>query len=201
LPLLLLLLGGPASVRAAGPPPGRWTQVNWDGFGNPATSDGTKLLTFGTTLLAWNEHGLFRMQSPLLRSWVTEYAPAPFAGSHLAVLNGYLYLTSGASAWFVAPGAGLTNANWQSVTSQGLPSNAGLGHMTAFSGQVYAVVNLPAQPFQIWRSPDLGKTVMNWELVVANAFGAPTNNQGVDFLGRLQQPYLRRDKHGQELLR
>jgi hypothetical protein len=68
------------------------------------------------------------------------------------------------------------------VTSNGLPGGASPLPMTVFKCRLYGVYHTSSGTFEIWRSADIGKTVMNWVRVVQNSFGDPTNNKDVDIM-------------------
>ncbi len=186
--------------RSSGTPPAQWAQVNQDGFGYPPTSEGTHLLTFAGTLYAWNENGLFQIQDPVKRTWAKVTPPSQAGGTvrYLAT-DAALYAFDDDDLWFT-PAAGMPQQNpaWQTITSQWPPAYWGPMNpsppnytppsmpdtpapMTVFNGQLYGVT-YDSGGFTIWRSADIGQTTMNWQPVVPNAFGDPSNNQGVDFM-------------------
>ncbi|MGC9529020.1 MAG: hypothetical protein ACP5G2_00100 [Candidatus Bipolaricaulaceae bacterium] len=167
-----------------------WRQVNEDGFGYPASGSSvqdTRLVASGNLLLAWNEHGVFQLDDPLCAGW-RKISPPVSQG--LIALDGYIYglSTSGTLYWIQGgadPGA---PANWHAVISYGVPGGASPIPKAVFNGKVYGVYRYSSRAsgagsFEIWRSPDLGKTTMWWTKVVANAFGDPQNNRDVDFIG------------------
>lgn len=181
-----LITGGGVSTEAS-PAAAYWLQVNQDGFGFDATGDGTELLVFGEHLYAANkEDGLFRMDNPVSRDWTQIVPPSPPAGPgptrFLKPFGSYLYAYPNQQLWWVQEGADLT-AGWNQVTSVGLPGGAGPTPVTMFKGQLYGVYQPgEKQPFEIWRSADIGQGVMNWQQVVTNSFGDPTNNKGLDLM-------------------
>jgi hypothetical protein len=181
------LIAGRTVRTDASPAPPYWLQVNEDGFGYDATDWGTELFTFGEHLYAVNEDGLFRMEDPISKDWSQLVPPSPPAGpgpvASFKPFGNYLYAAKDHQLWWVQKGADLT-ATWNQVTSVGLPGGAGPVPLTMFQGQLYGLYRPgPSQPFEIWRSGDIGQAAMNWQQVVTNSFGDPANNQSVDFMG------------------
>jgi hypothetical protein len=164
--------------------PTDWRQVNEDGFGHPATDSGTELVVFGEGLYARNEDGLFRMEDPDARQWQEVTTPAAPGSSALSALDGFLYLWNDGKLWFARARDPLTvPGSWQPVTSNGLPGGDSPLPMAVFQCHVYGVTGGGSEPFAIWRSPDLGRTAMQWQAVVTNSFDDPGNNKDIDFLG------------------
>lgn len=167
--------------------PSGWYQVNKDGFGSlgPTSQGTTELFVFDGSLFAHSSGELFRMIIvPLLGGQsCVEWNYITSASGPVASLGGYLYgQDSSGALWWTQQGVSTGSINWNQVTSTGLPAGVSPMPVAVFNGQVYGVYDA-GQSFEIWRSPDIGKTVMNWKKVVANSFGDPQNNQDIDFMG------------------
>ena len=161
--------------------PGKWDQVNMDGFSYPATNDGTHLFVFDGKLYAQNKDGLFRMEDPVCRAWKELSIPA----SYYSPLGYLIYRHDANSGQLFISQIGLDlniASNWKSIASTGLPGGGSLLPWIIFNSQVYAVYYPPSGIFEIWRSQDIGNVVMNWQKVAGNSFGDPTNNVGVDMI-------------------
>lgn len=161
-----------------------WVQVNEDGFGYPPSTSSDVaggLFTFGGHLYAFNEHGLFRMDNLICKDWGKVFAPP---GS-FRPLGDHLYCMGPKELWWIKQGEAFSSVNWKQATSQGLPGGVNPRFMTIFKGEIYGVYSPPtgANIFEIWRSKDIGKTLMNWEQVVTQSFGDYQNNKDVDFMG------------------
>lgn len=167
--------------------PTNWVQVNEGGFGYPPSSSaqgGTGLFTFGGHLYAYNEHGLFRMDNLVCRVWEKVFTPA----DSFRPLGDYLYCMGLKDLWWIKQGEEFSNVNWKQVTSQGLPGGANPWPMTVFKNELYGTYHhydstTGTKTFEIWRSKDIGKTMINWQPVVTNSFDDPQNNKDVDFMG------------------
>ena len=176
-------------VRQTLAAPANWIQVNIDGFGNPPTSEGTKLFIFDDQLYAYSEDGLFQLRDPLCRSWKKVTTPiSPSKDLKFIPLDNYLYLSDNDDElWWIEKGESLIIKNWRQVTSQGLPGGSTPTPFTIFKGQLYAVYSYfdtiaGESPFEIWRSKDIARDVMNWEKVVSKSFSDPTRNRDVQFM-------------------
>lgn len=160
--------------------PANWVQANEDGFGYPPFDDG-QLFVFDDRLYASTVHGLFRMEDLICRRWQKVFAP----GQQFIPLSTYLYCGDGTGLWWIEQGKDFNAAaNWRQVTSQGVPGGANPWPMTVFKNAICGVLSHDAggDIFEIRRSVDIGKTVMNWQQVVDDCFGDPANNKGVDFM-------------------
>jgi hypothetical protein len=180
-------LMGLISVAFADAPPPGWRQVNQNGFGYGPTSSGTFLFVFDDRLFAYNDHGWFRMENPVTKTWTQLTPPNPPNGpGSLAVLRpfgDYLYAWNSGQLWWIAKGADPNGFNWNKVTSTGLPGGVSPRPTTLFNGKIYGVYTTNSYGnFEIWRTGDVAKTAATWEKVVANSFGDPTNNTGVDIM-------------------
>ncbi len=77
----------------------------------------------------------------------------------------------------IMQGQAFTQANWVEVSSFGTPGGADPVPLVLFNGRVYGVYYPEGSgTFEIWHSPDYGKTAMTWTRVVASGFGAPQNH-------------------------
>lgn len=164
-----------------------WKQVNKDGFGYPPSGSSQftpRLFAFDGHLYADNVQGmLFQMVDPVLRSWTKVFTP-PQANSYVC-LDNYLYSYGAQGLWWINQGEKFNAVNWKPVTSKGLPGDVNPTPMTTFKGNIYAVYSYQtatAKIFEIWRSKDIGTTVINWQQVVTQSFGDPQNNDDVDFM-------------------
>ena len=162
-------------------PPKNWAQINEDGFGYPPCQGAGDLFTFGGSLFAKVDVGVFRLESLLCLRWQKVYTPAldcvPL-GSHLFSSD-----YSAGKLWCIAVDQELGNpANWVQVTSQGTPGGAHPYPMAKFGGRVYGVLYPDNGGFGIWRSEDAGQPVMTWMKVVDDAFGDPDNNTALGFV-------------------
>lgn len=163
-----------------------WVQVNKDGFGYPPDASANaagRLVSSGKYLYAHNEHGVFRMDSLVCKTWEKVFAP-----DECFTLLGNLFYSFGSKGlWWIDQGEELTPANWKQVTSKGLPGGVSPDPLTTFKGRLYAIHRYQTTAgtplFEIWRSADIGKTVMNWEQLVTQSFGDHQNNHDVDFMG------------------
>ncbi len=175
----LVLTCGPALA-------GSWTQVNKNGFVNNygPTTEGSRLFVFDGALYAYNENGLFRMEtSPCVR-WARIVLPSGMKDASFAVVNTILYASDASQSLYqVRPGETLNSftAGWQPVVSAFEPLGvAFLGHgprpMGYFQGKVYAMYYpSTGQAFEIYRSAHSGKQSMLWERVVENGFNDSKN--------------------------
>lgn len=179
-----------ASVPSFAQPQG-WRQVNQDGFvsGLGPSADGTLLFAFAGNLYASNDQGIFRMEDPFAKSWTQLSIPGasgPGATpSSWLPLGDYLYASDSGQIWWIGTGPDLEGPNWNQVTSVGLPGGVSPTPRILFAGQVYAYYEFfdgLVKKFEIWRSPDIGQAVMNWERVVTSSFGDPDNNRAVDIM-------------------
>jgi len=183
----LMLFSCQLTITQASPSaPPLWYQVNQNGFGQPGTYSGPELFVFGQNLYAYasgNEYGLFRMLSAVDRVWEELFTPVN-TGVAFQPLGSYLYAYdfSNKQLWWIKEGESFISGNWKQVTSNGLPGGVSPVPMTDFNSKLYGVYYTSSGTFEIWRSVDIGKTVMNWERVVQNSFGDSTNNQGVDIM-------------------
>ena len=157
-----------------------WRQVNEDGFFGLSVGDtaaGAPLFTFGDHLYLRNTtEELFMMSDPITRDWQDTGLKGSFT-----VIGDFLYREVGQDLFFIPKGASPLGTGWNKVTSQGLPGGGSPSPRTVFENQVYGVYNTP-DGFQIYRSSDIGKVVMNWEVVATNSFGNPEENQQLAFL-------------------
>jgi len=175
--MLMLLLGSVMPGGMALAAPGNWVQMGADNaLGAPPTGNPTELFVFGGELYAYNDYGLFHMRlSPSLK-W--EKLPTPCAPGNWSFrpMGNTLYLYS-KKLYRILQGQAFTPANWAEVHSFGTPGGADPVPLVLFNGQVYGVY-YPAgsSTFEIWRSPDHGKTAMTWTKVVASGFGDPQNH-------------------------
>ena len=164
----------------ASPEVANWRQVNEDGFFGLSVGDtaaGAPLFTFGDHLYLVNLTGeLFMMSDPITRDWQDTGLKGSFT-----VIGDFLYREMGLDLFFIPKGASPLGTGWKKVTSQGLPGGGSPSPRTVFENQVYGVYNTP-DGFQIYRSSDIGKDVMNWEVVATNSFGNPEENQQLAFL-------------------
>jgi len=183
LPLSIVLCRIAVSDVAPG-----WVQVNQDGFGyNASTSTEyrTQLFVFDNKLYAYNGDGLFQMNDPTTKNWSQLYpvGPAgPFEPGALKALGSYLYVfDANGKIWWVPEGSSPGGA-WTLVTSVGPPGGANPEPMVVFNGQLYGVLPVQTDTFEIWRTPNIGSVVMNWSKVVSDGFGDPANNHSVNVM-------------------
>jgi hypothetical protein len=185
LPAFAIIIFVPISAHGLSSTPAYWHQVNEDGFfGHPPTQDGTSLFIFDKKLYAHNEYGLFRMENAVCAVWKkvpTLVSPGDWG---FTPLGNYLYLKDLKNQlWLIKEGTALTSANLEQVTSKGLPGSVSPLPAIIFNGQIYGIYyDNVSGIFEIWRSKDIGKNVMNWTKVVANSFGDPKNNISVDIM-------------------
>jgi hypothetical protein len=92
-------------------------------------------------------------------------------------LGGLLYLSKGDQLWSINAGNDFSGSNWVKVSSIGLSAEMSLVPMALFYGQVYAAGYSPGKStFDIWRSPDVGESSMQWNQVVSDGFNDPQNH-------------------------
>jgi hypothetical protein len=164
--------------------PANWVQMNDDGFfGYPSSSTETVLFSFGSTLYAFDDNGLYQMQLTPCLEWTQLTVPTSTGSWTFKPVGNELYLTDSAGElWMIKEGDAFTSANWKKVTCNG-PSNARVVPMTLFNGHVYAAAySTTADTFDIWRSPDAGKTTMTWTQVVSKGFG-DSQNRALGWIG------------------
>lgn len=99
------------------------------------------------------------------------------AGVHFfRPIGNHLY-GAGSDIWWVGHGESATVPAWQKVSSTGVPTGGLIRPQAIFQGQLYAVVITTAGTFDIYRTPDIGKTSMAWTQVVSAGFGDPLNHE------------------------
>lgn len=160
--------------------PANWLQMNNDGFlGYTPTDTSTELFVFGSELYAYDDHGLYKMKLDPCLEWLKLVVPAQPGGWGFHPLGSVLYLRDGSNQlWRIGEGEAFTGSNWKMALSQGPVSGSAVIPMALFKGQIYAAVYPPAKStFEIWRSPDLGKTTMTWTKTVSDGFGDPENHE------------------------
>lgn len=91
-------------------------------------------------------------------------------------VGSYLY-ASGLGLWWSGLGDNQAYPIWNAVTSTGLPAGATLQPRAMFKGYLYAIVVTTPGAFDIYRTPDIGKTSMSWSKVVSAGFGDPLNHE------------------------
>ncbi|NYT01668.1 MAG: hypothetical protein GKC10_02780 [Methanosarcinales archaeon] len=163
--------------------PADWVQMNDDGFfGQQPTGTPTELFVFGPDLYAYDDYGLYRMILDPCLHWEKIYVPVGPGSWSFRPLDGFLYLSSGAGElWMIAQGGDYA-ADWKQVSCSGPAAGSRIYPQATFGGQLYASVYQPGKDtFDIWRSPDLGKTAAVWTQVVSSGFGDP-QNRGLAFM-------------------
>ncbi len=160
-----------------------WVQANKDGFGYPrahSATDKGRLFVFGGDLYAYGEHGLFKMNNLICRDWEKLFTPAKI----FKTMGDYLYCVGPKELWWIKKGERFSSENWKQVTLTGINPEP----VTVFKGEIYGVYHYNDSSnnlslFDIYRSKDIGKTTMKWQLVVTQSFGDSQNNMSVDFIG------------------
>lgn len=164
--------------------PANWVQMNNDGFfGYAPTDTSTELFVFGSELYAYDDHGLYKMKLDPCLEWLQLSVPVSPGGWSFHPLGSVLYLSGGPNQlWMIGEGEAFTGSSWKTVASNGLASGSAVVPMALFKGQIYAAVYPPTKStFEIWRSPDIGKTTMTWTKAVSDGFGDPQNH-GLGFV-------------------
>lgn len=118
----------------------------------------------------------------------------PLGATSFKPVGDYLYAMDTVSdLWLIAKGNSFTNDNWKKVTSNisidpGAILVDAIFPRAVFNGYVYGDVRYfktsssTHTTFDIYRSPDIGKTTMNWTKVVSEGFGDSQNHQ-LGFMG------------------
>jgi|GEM_PF-1548058 len=153
-------------------------------FGAPSSQQAPQLFAFAGKLYAYNETGLYRLDAGTCYRWTEVYVPAALDGAVIVPLGNTLFFYRAGVLWRIQAGSRFDSRHWQRVTSirQGkiLPDSP--IPRVIFRGQLYGVRELSTpDTFEIWRTPDLGKTTMVWEQVVKAGFGDP-GNRDLDML-------------------
>jgi hypothetical protein len=177
--IIMPLLWQPMKVMALSEK--NWLQVNQDGFGYPAdlsASGKTKLFVFDEKFYAMNDYGVFQMEDGYSKVW----KKLPISGTIIPLEN-YMYRRENDQLWQIPKGKDpAITSNWQKITSVGLPGGVSPYPWVIFNNKLYGKFKSLQAPFEIWRSGDIGKTVMNWQKVVANSFNDPINNYDVQMM-------------------
>lgn len=175
----LLLCFAVASVSAAPP---NWIRAE-DGL--PASTSEPSIFRFGPDVYLMVNNDLFvQLYNQPCFGW--NQVEIPSGVTSFSPVGDYLFAT-GSDLWWIEKGDAIIHDNWHKVTSSGLPSGASINVRTSFNGQLYGFIvyfkaGATQTTFDIYRSPDIGKTTMTWTKVVAEGFGDPQNHS-LGYLG------------------
>jgi PKD repeat protein/uncharacterized protein YjiK len=155
----------------------KWTRMNINGFGDPATTGVTALVEFGDVLYVgasnWNssQAQLWRMSQNATWINVTPSDLTSKAFIELVVYDDQLYAGTGwggsrGQIWRSDDGN-----SWSAVVSDGFgdSNNGAVSQLTEFNGHLYATAQNNYEGFSIWRSAtgDAG----TWASVLAHGNG------------------------------
>lgn len=125
-----------------------WIRVDEEGMLEQGSQSFVELQAFGSDLYAQAENGLFKFRSNPCLEWTKQTI----------------------SLKDLSP--------FKSADLSQFPSGTTVKPILLFNGQLYAEVYAAGSTtFDIWRSPDFGKTSMIWNKVVSNGFGDPLNHK------------------------
>lgn len=170
-------------VGIASGAPANWIR-NEDGL-IPSTAYDPYFIKFGNHIYIVTGDGLYvQLYNQPCFGWQEVYCPTGASGFTPA--GDYLYANT-PDLWWIQQGNYFSSENWHQVTSSGLPAGSEICPWTVFDGQLYGVVTyFPSgsswTTFDIYRTPDIGKTTMTWSKVVSEGF-FETQNHKLGYLG------------------
>lgn len=172
---IFLILG--AGSATADPP------VNWyrsdEGLSlSSGSTSAPNLFTFDNRVYASDSGGLYvQLYNTPCFGW-DQVTNVPTGAGSFRQVGDYLYASgSGSSLWWVGKGSYPTIPTWHAVTSTGIFYGAVIHPEAMFGGQLYAAVFPGTGTFDIYRTPDVGKSSMAWTKVVSNGFGDSNNHE------------------------
>ncbi len=125
-----------------------WIRVDEEGMLQQGSQTPVRLQAFGSDLYVQAENGLFKFISYPCLEWAKQtISPEDLSPFKSADLSQF-------------------------------PSGTKVKPILLFNRQLYAeVYPIGSTTFDIWRSPDFGKSTMTWNKVVSNGFGDPLNHE------------------------
>jgi len=117
--------------------------------------------------------------------WNREYTPPDamlFKPIVVPSQSEYLYATAQNALYFISKTKKLSSSNWIQVQSNGIENGKYIVPMINYKGYLYAAVyssvtdDAAQDTFDIYRSPDIGYRIMQWERVVKTGFQDVTPN-------------------------
>ena len=170
------------AVGSASAAPLNWIRAQ-DGL--PASTSDPEIFRFGPDVYLNVDSNLFvQMYNQPCFGW--SQVAVPSGVIDLSPVGDYLFAT-GSDLWWIAKGEAMILERWNKVTSYNLPSGESITVGAIFDGQLYGVVDYvksgaTQSTFDIYRTPDVGKTTMMWTKVASEGFGDPQNH-GLGYLG------------------
>ena len=171
--LLFLCMG---SVTAA--PLANWYRSDEGLSLSSGSTSAPNLFTFDNRVYVSDSSGLYvQLYNTPCFGW-DQVTNVPTGAGSFRVIGDYLYASgSGSGLWWVGKGDYPTSPTWHAVTSTGIPSGAIIHPRVEFGGNLYADVVATYGAFDIYRTPDAGKSSMAWTKVVSNGFGDVNNTE------------------------
>jgi len=169
----LLLFCTAGSIGAAPP---NWIRSDEGLTLTSSSAYAPNLFSFDRWVYVDSDEGLYvQLYNNPCFGWQQVTVP-PGSGS-FKPLGDYLFATGGSDLWWVRLGDDATLPTWNKVSSTGLPTGAIISPQAIFNGHLYAWVVTTYGTFDIYRTPDIGKTSMAWNQVVSAGFGDPLNHE------------------------